>query len=152
MPRRDSSRYKREVCSVKVIKCTPDMSQRIWQIERECFSDPWSLSSIERDIENGRVFCAFSDEEIVVFIVFWSVLDECEIASLAVSGEHRRKGAAKALLEYALSFPDKKFFLEVREGNTAARSLYKSYGFTEYGRRKNYYKNPTEDAILYRKC
>lgn len=137
---------------MKIVKCTPDMAQRVWQIERECFTDPWSFSSIERDIESGRVYCAVSDENIIGYIVFWSVLDECEIASLAVTGGYRRKGAARALMEYVLSSSDKKFFLEVREGNTAARSLYISCGFTEYGRRKNYYKKPTEDAILYRKC
>ena len=75
-----------------------------------------------------------------------------EIYRIAVLPDYRRRGVAYRLLSYALKTERGRglecVFLEVREGNLAARGLYRSYGFSEYGKRKNYYKNPTEDAVV----
>lgn len=78
--------------------------------------------------------------------------DEFEILDLAVSPEYRRRGIAMALLDAALREANqagaRKVFLEVRASNTAAIEFYRARGFTESGRRKAYYRNPVEDALL----
>lgn len=135
---------------MKIVKCTAEMVHEVSEIEKICFSDPWSYASLEYEAEAGRVYCAY-EEGVCGYIVSWSIAGECEIANLAVAPGFRRRGLADALLGFVMRDGDMQYFLEVREGNAAARSLYEKHGFREYGRRKNYYKYPTEDAILY-KC
>jgi ribosomal-protein-alanine N-acetyltransferase len=76
--------------------------------------------------------------------------DEHELLNLAVAPEHRRKGIARTLLDYAKRQGPGLWFLEVRESNTAARTFYKSHGFIDFGKRKGYYQEPYEDAIVMR--
>ncbi len=71
--------------------------------------------------------------------------DEYEVLNLAVAPRYRRRGVARALLAAVIC--SGKWFLEVRESNTAARRLYASAGFQEIGRRRGYYSNPREDAV-----
>lgn len=82
----------------------------------------------------------------------WHVLDEGQITNIAVKPEYRRFGIASALLEHLKKSAKELGIilmeLEVREGNQAAIGLYKKQGFETVGRRRRYYKNPTEDAIL----
>jgi ribosomal-protein-alanine N-acetyltransferase len=72
--------------------------------------------------------------------------DEAEVLNLAVESDWRRRGVARALLLTAAG--GRTFFLEVRESNVAARAFYGSLGFVESGRRRDYYRFPSEDAIL----
>jgi [ribosomal protein S18]-alanine N-acetyltransferase len=89
--------------------------------------------------------------QIVAFLAMRSVMpDEHELLNLAVAPEHRRKGIARTLLDYAKRQGPGLWFLEVRESNTAARTFYKSYGFIDFGKRKGYYQEPYEDAIVMR--
>ena len=90
----------------------------------------------------------------LAFLVARGSSDEWELENLAVSGPARRRGLASRLLG---EFIDRirrqgarSVFLEVRESNHAARSLYQKWGLTESGRRKNYYRDPAEDAVVYR--
>ncbi|MDO4266052.1 MAG: GNAT family N-acetyltransferase [Eubacteriales bacterium] len=76
-------------------------------------------------------------------------LDVAELLIIGVSEDARRQGIGAALMKKVLSAAGcLPVFLEVREGNAAARRLYETCGFREYGRRKNYYEHPSEDAVL----
>jgi len=90
----------------------------------------------------------------VGFLVARQVASEWELENIVVSTRERRKGIGKslldALLRAALQAHSDSVFLEVRESNQTARSFYEKAGFKQAGRRKGYYANPPEDAILYR--
>ena len=91
------------------------------------------------------------DGNVVGFIVGRQMDDEWEIENIAVTGAARRRGLGSRLvgelLDLARSRGGKSVFLEVRESNRAARSLYEKWAFIEVGRRKMYYQNPPEDAL-----
>jgi ribosomal-protein-alanine N-acetyltransferase len=88
------------------------------------------------------------------FILAHNILGEWEIESIAVAPGHRHRGIGRmlvqALIDAAITNKAQFIFLEVRESNLAARGLYESCGFRQYSRRKAYYSNPDEDALLYR--
>jgi len=92
---------------------------------------------------------------IIGFVAARQVADEAEILNIAVHRDFRRKGVASALLLAALdkfrSFTIARVFLELRESNHPARALYEHLGFALSGRRKSYYRDPTEDALCMRK-
>jgi len=87
--------------------------------------------------------------------VAWSVVDEAEIANLAVANDVRRAGVGARLLDHALDIARERHsyvvFLEVRESNAGARALYASRGFEVAGRRAKYYRKPVEDALVLRR-
>jgi ribosomal-protein-alanine N-acetyltransferase len=92
------------------------------------------------------------DANVVGFIVGQELEDEWEIENIAVTGSARRRGLGSRLvgelLDLVRSRGGKSVLLEVRESNRAARSLYEKWGFLEVGRRKMYYQNPPEDALV----
>ena len=98
------------------------------------------------------LFVLFEDETLVAYALFVILPPEAELLNIAVSPTLRRSGAARMLLDYADGVLSERgvseTFLEVRESNTAARALYTSRGFVPVGKRKNYYRYPTEDAIV----
>ncbi len=125
------------------------------ELEKLCFSAPWSAGMLLGELKNplSHYIAAVADDGALIgYAGMQAVLDEGYIANIAVSPDHRRKGVAGALigelishsLNQGLSF----LTLEVRESNYPAISLYKKFGFEKVGRRKNYYRLPTEDAIL----
>jgi ribosomal-protein-alanine N-acetyltransferase len=127
-------------------------------IERGAFSDPWSVGTFRSLASNPLVHFAVAEDAITGklfgYVVVWYVIDEAEIANLAVSPDARRQGIGARLLDYALDIARERqcrvVFLEVRESNIAARSLYDSRGFTVAGRRPKYYRKPVEDALVLR--
>lgn len=127
----------------------------IEEIERLCFSLPWTKEQLRGQLRNGQhEFLAAVDKEErpLGYVGMMYVLDEGYISNVAVAGEHRRLGIGDALIEtleeraeaLSLAF----LTLEVRAGNTAAIRLYEKHGFAQVGRRKNYYELPREDALL----
>ncbi len=90
--------------------------------------------------------------KVLGFAAFHRVIDEAEIRNLAVDPEHQRQGVARALLEHTKQrlrqAGTKRCFLEVRAGNRSALELYYSVGFGLNARRKNYYRNPPDDALV----
>ena len=90
------------------------------------------------------------------YVVSWYVMDEAEIANLAVSDDVRGAGIGARLLDHALEIARERrsqvVFLEVRESNAAARALYASRGFEVAGRRSKYYRKPVEDALVLRRA
>lgn len=123
-------------------------------LERRIFPDPWTEKGIGETLsQRGTVVLGiWKGSAMAGYVILYSVPDEGEIARIAVEPSFRRQGAAGCLLkELAKLCAERgiaRLMLEVREGNAAAVSFYKKNGFTEDGRRKGYYSNPCEDAIL----
>lgn len=129
----------------------------IAQLEKLCFNDPWSENSIASELDN-RLSCwfvAMDGEKLLGYVGSQSVLDGADMMNIAVSPDCRRLGVAKALvntLVEALKNRGVRFLmLEVRVSNAPAIALYEKLGFTQAGCRKNYYRNPKEDALILRK-
>ncbi len=99
-----------------------------------------------------RLWVAEGPTGLVGYLLAWSVAGETEILEVAVDPSMRRQGIGKALLQRlvaeARGTGDCRLLLELRASNSGALALYKGMGFEECGQRRNYYKNPTEDAVL----
>lgn len=126
----------------------------VHQLEKECFSRPWSENSLLNEVDKeNSVFLVYEiDREVVGYGGMYLVIDEGDITNIAVSANHRRKGVAEEILTEMFDIAVKRgivsFTLEVRKSNKAAISLYEKLGFKEEGCRKNFYDNPTEDGII----
>ncbi|MCI8478788.1 MAG: ribosomal protein S18-alanine N-acetyltransferase [Oscillospiraceae bacterium] len=136
--------------------CPMDRSHlsQIAALEKRCFSSPWSeaLLSQALDNENASYIVAQSEDGTVLgYAGMQVILDEGYVDNIAVHPDYRRQGVAEALLGVFERFGAVHLAfltLEVRPSNTAAVSLYEKHGFELVGRRKNYYTNPREDALL----
>lgn len=130
---------------------------RIHEIELASFSDPWARQAFARLIGDRRVqftVACLPDGRVIGYLVAWFVMDEGEIANLAVAPEARGRHVGGALLDdtvrRARARGTSAVYLEVRDSNDRARALYASRGFTEVGRRRRYYRRPVEDALVLR--
>lgn len=124
------------------------------ELEKICFSDPWSETSVKAQLD-GRCclsVAAESDGVTAGYIFMQCIPPECEIYRVAVRPDLRRSGIGEKILRYAVSVSVAigctDFFLEVRKSNTAAVNLYAKAGFASVAERRNYYKNPVEDAVI----
>ena len=130
---------------------------KIAQLEKICFSDPWSENSIASELHNKLAFWLVAAEgEIVAgYIGSQTVMEETDMMNVAVHPDFRRKGIAEGLInglvEQLKAMGSRCLTLEVRASNAPAIALYEKLGFSEIGRRKNYYRNPREDALILRK-
>ena len=126
----------------------------IAQLESEVFPDGWSYRDIQNLIcsDGAMCFSAIDEGEVVAYVIGRLIAPEGEIYRVAVKPEKRKRGIAYRLLDYAVKTSRGKglerLFLEVRSKNIPAINLYTAYGFTEIGVRKNYYKDPVDDAIV----
>ena len=135
---------------MKIQKLTPDYVSAVAAIEKRCFSNPWSETAVNAELENhcSEIYIALVDGTAAGYTNIYTVLDEMDIVRVAVLPEYRRQGIAAEILKTVLAEKQGTFYLDVRESNHPAISLYKSLGFVDTGVRKNYYTNPTENAIL----
>lgn len=124
-------------------------------LERICFSDPWSENAFRAELGNpGARFMVAQDSAgmLLGYLGLHYVLDEGYIANIAVDPLFRRQGIGSALLEDAADFARQAglafLTLEVRKSNLGAQALYREHGFCPVGVRKNYYRDPAEDALL----
>jgi len=130
---------------------------QIAELEKLCFSDPWSENSLRAELENplGLWLAALCGERLIGYIGSELVPDEADLMNLAVAPDVRRQGVAEALLSSMLESLKARgivsLTLEVRASNRPAAALYEKFGFLQVGRRKNYYFHPTEDACILRK-
>ena len=130
---------------------------QIAELEKLCFSDPWSANSIASELDNKLAFWLVATEEnrVAGYIGSQTVMDETDMMNVAVHPDFRRKGIAEALVNDLVENLKKMgshcLTLEVRASNASAIALYEKLGFYEIGRRKNYYRNPREDALILRK-
>src|SRR5262249_44797925 len=131
---------------------------QVAEIERKSFLDPWSLNAFVAEFLNGRssrrVVRAGQPPRVVAFGIFWTAGDELHINNVAVHRHARRQGHAERLIADALERARRadlaEAFLEVRASNQAARRLYGKLGFREVARRRAYYSNNGEDALVLR--
>lgn len=127
--------------------------KEIANLEKICFSTPWSEQTIADAFKTGtRFFIAEKDNKILGYVGISAILDEGYITNVAVFPEARQQGVASLLLETLFDFAKEKglsfISLEVRESNMSAISLYKKFGFKTEGKRKNFYSAPKEDALI----
>ena len=126
-------------------------------LEKICFSDPWSENSVASELKNPLScwLVAEEDGKIAGYVGSQTVIDESDMMNVAVHPNHRRKGIAEALVAELVGALKKReshcLTLEVRASNEPAKALYEKLGFTQVGLRKNYYRNPKEDALILRK-
>ena len=140
---------------VRVVPMTADHLDEVAELERICFSVPWSRKMLAEELENllSAFLVALDDSgRVVGYAGVQVVLDEGYITNVAVRPECRRQGIAAKLLQVFLDFAKANHLafltLEVRASNYDAIALYGSRGFRSVGRRKNYYEHPKEDAII----
>lgn len=139
---------------MEIRRTHPNDIDMIADAEEQIFSDPWTSSDILKEIsrEGSMCYSALKDGKIIAYIIGRVIPPEGEIYRIATLPDHRGRGVAWRLMDFAVKTERglglENLFLEVRKNNTPARSFYKSYGFTEIGIRKNYYKNPTDDAVV----
>jgi ribosomal-protein-alanine N-acetyltransferase len=140
---------------VRIVPMNGDHLDEVAELERICFSVPWSRNMLAEELDNllSAFLVALDDNDRVVgYAGLQVVLDEGYITNVAVRPEYRRQGIAGELLAVFHRFAEgnKMAFLtlEVRDSNASARALYTKHGFKEVGVRKNYYDHPKENAII----
>lgn len=137
---------------------TPADAPRLAELERECFADPWSEAGLEEALAlaAGTGLVAEIDGVVQAYVLARTAADTAEVLNLAVAPVSRRKGIAMALLRQVLGILERmgvaEVFLEVRQSNQAALSLYRDLGFRVAGMRRAYYRRPVEDALVLRRA
>ena len=141
--------------SLSIRKMILNDLKQVVEIDRASFSLPWPERSFRFELEENlasRSWVAELDKQIVGMVVAWFIVDEIHIATIATHPDFRRRGIGRDLLLHTLQSAKEEgaitSFLEVREGNIYAQEMYRKFGFVEDGRRKGYYKDNGEDAIL----
>ncbi|MCL1936502.1 MAG: tRNA (adenosine(37)-N6)-threonylcarbamoyltransferase complex dimerization subunit type 1 TsaB [Defluviitaleaceae bacterium] len=144
----------REISKVKICEFEDKYFEDVFNILNTCIDDSFSRENLIKDIKSNFTIylIAKKDKKVIGVCGMWQMTDSCDIVNLAVLPEHRGEGTAlKLILEIqkiAISKNISSVFLEVRLSNIVARNLYEKLDFTKSRIRENYYKNPTEDAIV----
>ena len=142
---------------ISYIFMKPEHVSQIAELEKQCFSLPWSERSVCAELDNpiSLWIVAVLGDKVVGYVGSQSVLDEADMMNIAVHPDFRRQGIAerlvKALCDKLRERQVRCLTLEVRASNEPAKSLYEKLGFLQVGRRPNYYKEPKEDALILRK-
>ncbi len=138
---------------MQIVKMQERHIADILQVERECFSDPWSEKMFKEEISGkfAHYYVVEVDGVAVAYMGMWALSGEGHITNVGVLQSQRRRGFAKALIEHFINMAKEEklefMTLEVRASNAPAIALYESFGFVQVGVRKKYYEN-TEDALL----
>ena len=139
------------------VKMNESHVRQIAELERLCFNDPWSENSIASELNNklSLWLVALEDDKVVGYVGSQTVLGETDMMNVAVHPDYRKQGIGTGLIVGLIGELEKRgshsLMLEVRVSNESAISVYQKLGFTVVGRRKNYYRNPKEDALILRK-
>ena len=142
---------------IEFAEMQPRHASQVAALEKICFADPWSEKSVASELENPLSYwlVAMDGEKMVGYVGSQTVLGETDMMNVAVSPDYRRQGIAEGLILALIAALKAReshcLTLEVRDSNDSARALYEKLGFSEIGRRKNYYRNPKEDALILRK-
>lgn len=136
-------------------KMTVEDLDKVIEIEKECFTSLYNKQQYVYELEDNP--CAYLyvleiENEIVGYIDYWITFDSCQLTKIAVAKKHRRKGYASLLMdkmvEEAIAQACEAILLEVRVSNVSAQTFYEGYAFMEINRRKGYYSDTQEDAIV----
>ncbi len=127
---------------------------RVAELERICFRSPWSKAALAGELRNSIAHYLAGEVEgrVVAYAGMWVMFDEAHITNVAVDPGFRRQGLGRRLMlcmmRSALIHGATLMTLEVRESNFGAQALYASLGFVQEGRRKGYYSDSGEDALI----
>lgn len=139
-----------------ITKMTEQHVAQVAELEKLCFSDPWSEKSVASELENELALwlVALEGETVAGYIGSQTVLGETDMMNVAVHPDYRRRGIGEqlvnALVEQLKGLESHSLTLEVRVSNAPAIALYQKLGFEIAGQRRNYYRNPREDALILR--
>ena len=137
-----------------IVNMTREHTKRLSELEKTCFSTPWSESGLNEEIENpqSHFIVAENEDDVLGYIGVQEIVGEAYITNIAVFPEYRRQGVAQELLQKAIDGAKSRdcvfITLEVRKSNSNAIALYEKLDFKNVGERKNFYTNPTENAII----
>lgn len=126
----------------------------VMEIEKLSFVSPWTKRLFEESLLSpiSSNFIMKKGLEALGYIILYSVADEAHILNIAVHPHYRERGCASSMINHVLGYFNYKgvhqFFLEVREGNMGAIRLYQRFGFEKIGKRKKYYAETNEDALV----
>ena len=140
-----------------IVKMNEGHVKAVAELEKLCFFDPWSENSVASELKNKLALWLVAEEEgrVAGYIGSQTCGDESDVMNVAVHPDFRRRGIAEnlvnSLVEELRSIGSRCLTLEVRASNVPAIALYKKLGFAEIGKRRNYYRNPKEDALIMRK-
>ena len=142
--------------SVLIRKAEPRDAAALAELDLLCFAHPWSLDSFEQELCRNRLalYIVAEDEKetLIGYAGVWIIVDEGHITNIAVHPDARKNGVGTRLLEKLISLSEeigaRSHTLEVRPSNIPALALYHKFGFTEAGRRKGYYEDNGEDALI----
>lgn len=135
-------------------KLKPEYLDSLTELEKICFSVPWSRNLFKNDISNKTAYyvLAVLNDKVIGYCGLYKVLDEADITNIAVHPEFRKQGLAERMLENIIKHCElnkiSKITLEVRKSNINAIKLYEKNAFKVVGERKNYYSDNNETAIL----
>jgi len=142
---------------MEIVRMQRQHVPQVVALERECFSDPWSEQSLAGELDNPLslwLVCQV-DGEVCGYVGSQTVLGETDMMNVAVLPRARRQGIAQRLiLELVVRLKQQGsrcLSLEVRPSNAPAVALYQGLGFSQVGRRPNYYRHPKEDGLILRK-
>lgn len=139
---------------MEIVKMNHKHTEVLADLEKLCFSKPWSQKSLDDQVDNPRAYfvTAVENDAILGYGGMHCVAHECYLDNIAVFRHHRNKGVGTAImsaLEDEAILRDSEFMsLEVRASNTRAIELYHKFGFQDEGRRRNFYTEPMEDALI----
>lgn len=142
---------------MEIIKMEQVHTVQIAELEKRCFSDPWSINSINYELTNplSLWLVALDGDVVAGYVGSQTVLGESDMMNLAVAPTYRRRGLGEQLVNTLISRLRESgnhcLTLEVRVSNAPAIALYTNMGFVQVGKRPNYYRNPKEDALILRK-
>ena len=142
---------------MRIEKMTADHVPQIARIEKLCFNDAWSEKSIASELHNDLAYwlVALEGERVAGYVGSQTVMGWTDMMNVAVDPDFRRQGIGEALVEQLTAdlktMGSQCLTLEVRQSNTPAIALYEKLGFVQVGLRKNYYRNPRENALILRK-
>lgn len=141
--------------NLTIRKMTVDDVPAVVDLDQKSFSLPWPERSFKFELKENpasRCWVAELDGKVVGMIVVWLIVEEAHVATLAIHPDCRRQGIGERLLACALrrliQEGARNSFLEVRESNFAAQEMYRKFGYEVTGRRRHYYRDNDEDAIL----
>lgn len=146
-----------EIKDMIVREMTVQDIDAVHQIECASITPPWSKQGFADGLanENAIFFVAETEGTVVGYCGLYFAADEGEITNVAVDSQWRQRGIADRILEAVFEDADRKqlsqIFLEVRASNIPAQKLYEKHGFESQGIRKNFYRDPKEDAIVMRR-
>jgi [ribosomal protein S18]-alanine N-acetyltransferase len=126
-------------------------------IEQASYSVPWSEATFRGLLRrhDAELVVAESYGIVIGYAIFWCVIDQSELGNVAVTGKWRGRGIGERLVAEVLVRAGRRgvreVFLEVRPSNEVAKRLYERFGFSQVGRRRNYYQDPVEDALVMRR-